>query len=198
MPALTPQQREALDAAVDAALSSGDTRAALAKLIEGYGPELLSFLSAVHHDRDIAAEVFSITCEDLLRTFDTFRRECSFRTWLYALAKNASRRHSESNRGRARIALSQAPELEAARRTTTAEFLRTDTKDRFRALREKLDPKDRALLVLRVDRDLPWDDVARVFAEDGDDASPAALRKRFERIKLALKQSATEAGLLDP
>ncbi|MBL8951095.1 MAG: sigma-70 family RNA polymerase sigma factor [Myxococcaceae bacterium] len=192
---LSHEQRSALEAEVDAALAAGRARDAQALLIERYGPELLSFLSAVHHDRDAAAEVFSQTCEDLLRTFDGFRRECSWRTWLYALAKNASRHHREAGAGRVAVALSDAPQLEAARRTTTAAFMRTDWKDRFRSLRETLSPDDRALLVLRVDRDLPWEDVARVL---GDGATPAALRKRFERIKLALKEGATQAGWLDP
>ncbi|MBK7864892.1 MAG: sigma-70 family RNA polymerase sigma factor [Archangiaceae bacterium] len=193
MAAPSAEQRQALDAEVDRALAAGHAREALARLISGYGPELLSFLSAVHHDREAAAEVFSQTCEDLLRTFSSFRRECSYRTWLYALAKTASRRHGEAGGGRVQVALSDTPELEAARRTTTAAFLRTDWKDRFRALREQLDPDDRALLVLRVDRDLPWEDVARVLG-----ASAPALRKRFERIKVTLRESATQAGWLEP
>ncbi len=194
MAALRPEQRSALDAEVDSALAAGRTREALARLIEGYGPELLSFLSAVHHDRDVAAEVFSQTCEDLLRTFSSFRRECSFRTWLYALARNASRHHLAAGAARVNVGLSAAPELEAARRTTTAAFLRTDWKDRFRALRETLSDEDRALLVLRVDRDMAWEDVARVL----EGQSAAALRKRFERVKLALKERATQAGWLEP
>lgn len=194
MASLSAEQRSALDAEVDSALAAGRARDGLAKLIEGYGPELLSFLSAVHHDRDAAAEVFSQTCEDLLRTVSSFRRECSWRTWLYALAKNAARHHREAKGRRVAVGLSDAPELEAARRTTTAQFLRTDWKDRFRALRETLSPEDRALLVLRVDRDMPWEDVARVLGG----STPAALRKRFERIKLSLRDSAAQAGWLEP
>lgn len=164
----------------------------LAKLVCDHGAEVLSFLAAIHHDRDAAAEVFSQTCEDLLRTYSTFRGECSLRTWLYALAKNASRRHLESARAKVRVALSDAPELEAARRTTTATFMRTDSKDRFRALREVLSPDDRALLVLRVDRDLPWADIAEVL-----EAPSPALRKRFERIKATLRENATARGWLE-
>ena len=192
MGSLSEEQRVALEVEVESALAAGRTRDAQARLIERYGPELLSFLSAVHHDREAAADVFSQTCEDLLRTFASFRRECSWRTWLYTLAKNASRHHREAGAGRAAVALSDAPELEAVRRTTTAAFMRTDWKDRFRALRETLSPDERALLVLRVDRGMAWDDAARVL-----DATPAALRKRFERIKLALKDSATQAGWLE-
>jgi len=78
-----------------------------------------------------------------------------------------------------------------------AEFLRTDTKDRFRALRSELEPSERALLVMRVDRDMSWDEIAHVLAAEGDAAKPAALRKRFERIKQVLRESASEAGWLE-
>lgn len=198
MTALSEADRATLEAEVDAALAAGQTREALARLVSGFGPELLTFLHAVHGEPDAAADVFGQACEDLVRTFDRFRRECSFRTWLYALARNASRRHFEGAHAKRRVRLSQAPDVEQARRTTTAAFLRTDWKSRFRALRETLEPEDRAILVLRVDRQMSWDDIATVLAEEGAKAlTPAALRKRFERIKASLKESATAAGWLE-
>lgn len=198
MTALSASDRAALEARVDAALSEGKTRDALAQLVTGYGPELLTFLHAVHGEPDAAADVFSQTCEDLVRTFDRFRRECSFRTWVYALARNASRRHLEDSPAKRKVRLSQASDVEQARRTTTAAFLRTDWKSRFRALRDTLEPEDRAILVLRVDREMSWDDIATVLASEGSKAlTPAALRKRFERIKATLKEHASASGWLE-
>jgi hypothetical protein len=42
---------------------------------------------------------------------------------------------------------------------------------------------------LRVDRRMPWRDIARVMADDGDDLErlSASLRKRFERVKERLR-----------
>jgi RNA polymerase sigma-70 factor (ECF subfamily) len=80
---------------------------------------------------------------------------------------------------------------------------RTEIKDGFSAIRESLEPDDRILLTLRVDRDLPWDDVARVML-DGDDPDSETLkrecdrlRKRFQLLKTELRKRAQEAGLLD-
>ena len=76
-------------------------------------------------------------------------------------------------------------------------------KNKWRALRETLDPDDRVLLVLRVDRDLQWNEVARVMLgdeapSDGDLAREAArLRKRFQLLKEDLKRRAKDAGLMD-
>ena len=82
--------------------------------------------------------------------------------------------------------------LETPRREATAGYLRTDVKQHVRSLRSQLDPDDQLLLVLRVDKDLGWRDIAMVML--GPDAADvelarhaAALRKRFERVKLRLR-----------
>jgi hypothetical protein len=62
------------------------------------------------------------------------------------------------------------------------------------ALPEQLAPEDQAILILRIDRKLPWLDVVRALA--GEDELPdaelsrrsATLRKRFARIKSDLKK----------
>jgi RNA polymerase sigma-70 factor (ECF subfamily) len=77
-------------------------------------------------------------------------------------------------------------------------------KDRFRQLRESLDPDDRMLLVLRVDRDLPWNEIARVMLgrESPEPESlkreSERLRKRFQLIKDELRERAHELGVNEP
>jgi RNA polymerase sigma-70 factor (ECF subfamily) len=77
----------------------------------------------------------------------------------------------------------------------------------MRALREKLEPDDQMLLILRVDRQMEWRDLALVMSEEADpsaarpdddvlDREAARLRKRFERAKSELKRLAKESGLL--
>lgn len=195
--ALSPEERTGLEARVETAHAAGHSSRAVALLVEGYGPEVLSFLTASLPDRDVAADVFSQACEDLLRTFSTFRRQCSYRTWVYALVRTAMRRHFDDPHVRRREPLVSSLDVEAARRTTTAAFLKTEWKDRFRALRDVLAPEDRALLVLRVDRELSWDDIVTVWNEQSSaPVTSASLRKRFERVKLTLREHATTAGWL--
>ena len=92
-------------------------------------------------------------------------------------------------------------------RTQTEAYRRTDVKDQMRALRDKLDPDDQMLLILRVDRRMEWRDLATVMCV-GEDAAgvglndeelareSARLRKRFERVKEELRRLARESGLL--
>jgi RNA polymerase sigma-70 factor (ECF subfamily) len=175
---------------------------AATRLLEVYGPELFGFLVHAMSNENDAAEVFSQTAEDMWKGLPKFAFRCSLRTWLYVLGRHAVARYRRSpwqrRGGESRI--QSAADLA---RTRTQPWLRTDVKDRFRQLRDALDEEDRALLVLRVDRELPWEDVARVML--GDEASDDAtitretdrLRKRFQLLKGELRRRAREAGLLD-
>jgi hypothetical protein len=64
--------------------------------------------------------------------------------------------------------------------------------DVYGQIRRALPEEDQTLLVLRVDRDLPWRDIAVVLSspDASDDEltrKAAALRKQFERVKAQLR-----------
>ena len=88
-------------------------------------------------------------------------------------------------------------------RTETLSYLRTEKKDRFAAIRASLPPEDQALLVLRVDRQLSWDELARVMSSDEGEPSAdelkresARLRKRYQLVKEKLLTLGERAGLV--
>src|SRR5258706_6195331 len=171
---------------------------------QAYGAELYGFLVSEMGSETDASEVFSQAAEDLCRGLPDFAFRCSVRTWVYVLARHAAARFRRSpwNRGgRTRDAQLDAAILKA--RTPTQPWLRTDVKQRFRALRESLVPEERTLLVLRIDRGLPWSDIARIMS-DGATPDEAAiereavrLRKRYQLLKSELRRRARESGLLD-
>jgi RNA polymerase sigma-70 factor (ECF subfamily) len=169
-----------------------------------YGPELYGFLVHLMGNETAAADVFSQMVEDLWRGLPAFEQRCSLRTWMYLLARHAGARFRRSpwNRG-GRCADSILDELVATARSRTAPWLQTDVKDRWRALRDELEPDDKTLLVLRVDRDLAWSDVARVMlgddgaSDDDIERESARLRKRFQLLKTDLRERARKAGLVD-
>jgi RNA polymerase sigma-70 factor (ECF subfamily) len=60
-------------------------------------------------------------------------------------------------------------------------------------LRESLDPDEQTLLILRIDRQMAWTDIARIMGGDAPEAESrqaATLRKRFERLKERLRSMA--------
>jgi RNA polymerase sigma-70 factor (ECF subfamily) len=173
--------------------------------LDHYGAELYGFLvSLVGHEPD-AAEVFAQVSEDFWSGIPSFASRCSVRTWLYVLARNAAARFRRSpwNRGARRTGDARLDDFVASARSRTQPWLRTEVKDRFRALRESLDPDDRALLILRVDRALPWQDIARVMlgdeivGEEAQEREVARLTKRFQLLKEDLRRRAKEAGLIE-
>jgi RNA polymerase sigma-70 factor (ECF subfamily) len=170
--------------------------------LDAYGPELYGFLVHTLGKEADAAEVFGELGENLWAALPAFEFRCSVRTWLYVLARHAAARFRRSPWQRKARGESGLDDAIAHARSRTAPWLRTDVKDRFRALRDALPAEDRELLVLRVDRDLSWDDVSRVMLGDASpDAAAlrteaARLRKRYQHVKDELRRRAKESGLV--
>jgi RNA polymerase sigma-70 factor (ECF subfamily) len=195
----------ALDERVRDVLAQGDVRLAATLVLRELGSEVFCFLRASLHGTADADEAFAAAAERIWRSLSTFRWDCSLRTWFYVIARNEMARcldrRRRQNAGRA-TAL-ELEQLVAKVRTETLSALRTEKRTRLLALRDELPVADRALLILRVDRGLEWDDVARTFLANPVSCTPeqikreaARLRKRFQLIKQRLRTRGREEGLL--
>jgi RNA polymerase sigma-70 factor (ECF subfamily) len=161
-----------------------------------FGPEIMSYLVAVLDDEVDGADTFGAFCVMLWDGLPRFRGECSVRTWAYVLARRAlSLTVRERERARRTVAITPAvADLVAQVRSETPEYARTAARERLARLRRTLRPEDRMLLILRVNRRLPWLDVARVlYDDDAPDAAElerraAGHRKHFERLKAELRE----------
>lgn len=192
------------------ALAEGRHDAFTNVVLRGYGKEILSFISAMQRQDDDAAEVFAHFAEGVWRSAPNFRDHSSIRTWAYAIARRASLHHRRDRKRRERrfTAFADNPalsELEAQVRTETLTFLRTERMTKLAALRASLPEQERELLMLRVDRRLAWQDLARVLADEGELDSEvelkkraARLRKQFQALKERLRAAAKTQGLLEP
>jgi RNA polymerase sigma-70 factor (ECF subfamily) len=189
------------------AFDAGQLDEAASATLEAYGDEISSFLVSRLRSVGDAQEAFSMFAEDLWIGLPKFAWRCSMRTWAYLLARNAGTRYATAPQRRAarNLTLSRAgrmSELVERARSATQIHQQTAIKDRVRALRERLDPDDQTLLVLRVDRGMAWRDLAIAMGGDADlddaaiDREAARLRKAFERVKAELKALAAEEGLL--
>jgi RNA polymerase sigma-70 factor (ECF subfamily) len=176
---------------VDEADAPGPT---VEQLLRDHGSEIYGWLAATLSSDTDADDAFSLFSEDLWKSLARYRRQCSPRTWCYMLARAAASRLHEARRARQALPISEAPvaALVAHIRETTRLHLQTGIKERVRSARAQLEPEDQTLLILRVDRDLGWRDIAYIMlgpdARDAELARHAAvLRKRFERAKLRLR-----------
>jgi len=183
----------------------GDFKVAAEQGLQLYGAEIRSFLAARLLDDTDTRDVFSELTEDLWRGIANFEWRSSFRTWIYTLARHAALRFERKpvNQQRRRERLSQINDPIVVERSQTRPYLRTDIKDAFAALRASLTPDEQSLLTLRIDRDLPWDEIAQIIYDD-DERDPAKLqrhatnlRQRFRQLKSRIKEWAQSEGLLD-
>jgi hypothetical protein len=81
---------EDIEAAVREAHGAGDLERAVQVGLSHYRAEVYSFLCARLHSEADAHDVFAQTSEDVWRGITAFRWQCSFRTWLYILARHAA------------------------------------------------------------------------------------------------------------
>ncbi|HRC58763.1 MAG TPA: sigma-70 family RNA polymerase sigma factor, partial [Kofleriaceae bacterium] len=202
-----PTERELLEQPVKRAATAGDSTAATTAALRLYGGEVYAFLVSTAGSASLADEAYSDLCEVVWRQLCDFRWEASLRSWMYSVARKLALRHRVDGYRRQQRArpLELAPEVEALAaeiRVSTLEILRTSVKDGFRLLRAELPAEEQELLLLRVDREMSWRDIARVLedgppqggagrADDGEpadlDRKAAALRKRFERVRDRLR-----------
>lgn len=192
-----------IEGAARACVDSGDLDGAVRQALAAYGEEVFSFLVARLKDDDVAAEVFAQTCEDLLVSLKTFQWRCSLRTWFYRVARSATSRYvrSPANQVARRVPLSQVSELADQIRSRTLAHMRSEVKDGVRALRDQLDADEQQLLMLRVDRDLGWNEIAEILDDEDDpDAiakAAARLRQQFQKLKTRLRELAIAEGLIE-
>jgi len=189
-----------IDERVRELIAAGDAATATSLVLRELGAEVLGFLTTALGNPDDADEVFSILSEALWKSLRGFEGRCSVRTWTYVLARHEIGRYRRGVRRHqhGRVPISDLVEVLEAARTKTRSTFGTQRRGR-----DELSVEDRTLLILRVDRDLAWDDIALAFADGlhamGDDVrkrEAARLRKRFQLIKQRLLVSARAADAI--
>lgn len=197
--------RQAIEAEILALSQAADHAGAATRCIELYGREIAAFIRDRARAGSQADDVFSETLENLWLSLPTFRWECSARTWFYLLARRSLAQ--EARRANRQVLKSADSEilsrLSAEVRSQTAPYLHTEVKTRARVLREQLSDEDQTLLILRIDRNLSFTELAHVMNE-GTPLDEAALkveatrlRKRFQLAKEKLSALLMAEGLIE-
>lgn len=160
-----------------------------------HGREIIGWLCSMFRNEADAYDAFSRFSEQLWRSLRTFDNRCTLRTWCYMLARQAASHVRDQTARRLEEPVSQLSSVAQSIWMSTRNRLERQQQV-FDDLRNTLDDEDQTLLVLRVDRNLAWREIAIVMVGDqaGDDElerRAIALRKRFERVKDQLRALAT-------
>jgi RNA polymerase sigma-70 factor (ECF subfamily) len=186
-----------VEARIAEAVTRGDFDAGATALIHGYGPQVLGFLRAVVRNTEEADDAFALFAENAWKGLAHWEMRSSARAWAYRVAWNAASRQFRDpwRRRREKLPTSVASKLAAA--VTSSSGRDVDRQQgTLEVLRSQLTPEEQSLLVLRIDRDLTWQEVAVALGLPDDAGGCAALRKRFERLKEKLATAARASGLL--
>ena len=187
------------DAELRALISRGELERATEEALRDYGPELIGWLRTILPSTADAHDAFSRMSEELWKSLPRFDGRCAVRTWCYMLARHAAARVRGRTGKRREVLVSQIPSLQQAvtRIWNTSQREAKRTRDVYAEIRTQLADDDQTLLMLRVDRNLAWRDIAQVVL--GEDATPseltrkaATLRKQFERVKSRLRELASD------
>jgi len=146
--------------------SAGQLKEATVLAIESYGPGVLTFLEVMLRAHADTADAFAQACEDLWRGLPRFEGRSSMKTWFYTLARHAAARLRRSAHARRVAPLSEITDVAERVRSQTRPHLRTEVKVGFAAIRATLDEADRMLLVLRVDRNMSWNEIGRASCRE--------------------------------
>jgi len=179
-------------------LAAEDRPGAATAAIQELGPPVLRYLRSLLRDEDDASDAFSIFAENVWRGLPTWRGEGSLKAWCFRLAWNAAtnlRNEAWRRRGR-RFFTGEASALAEEIRTRSHVKVERQ-RQALDKLRESLEVEEVSLLTLRVDQKLSWAEIAEVFSADGERVEPAALMKRFERLKGRLARMAKDQGLIE-
>jgi RNA polymerase sigma-70 factor (ECF subfamily) len=195
-------KRQRVEAELQQLCEASQYQQAVTLALRSYGPEIRKLMMAVLRQEDRVDDAFGIFGESLLKSLPRFRWESSFRTWAYRVARHICAQYFRALQDHEKLAgeeaLDKQPQPE---RTVTQPWLRTEFKNRFRALHDRLSPHERRILTLRIEGRLSWNEVARAMA--GHELSPeelrqrvAVLRQQFQRLKAHLRELAHEESLI--
>lgn len=151
-------------------------------------PYIRSLVNSIVRDKadadDITQEVFIRA----YRYFGTFRGSVKFKTWLYRIAVNQSMRALKKRNQRTHKEITDEPNTIADPSETALEMvIRKDQMDRISRMISDLPKKQKAVLLLRVNQDLPFHEIARIMRR-----SVGAVKANYFHAVQKLQASATK------
>jgi len=114
------------------------------------------FTSNPDDARDLAQDVFVKAFENLA----SFRKESSLKTWLYRIATNHCINHVKSYGNNARQFVEVTESVSQTDSTVQAALEDQEQREHFRTLVKRLPPKQRAILELRIQEQLSYEEIA--------------------------------------
>ena len=172
-------------------LTAGDLRSALTQLMECYGDEIYRHCRQVTGNDALAADVHQTVFMQAFRDLPRFGGRSSFRTWLYAIARNRcldALKAQKRRRWRFLQGVDTSDQADAA--PSAPSRLENHSQSRaMDAALNSLKPEIRIAVLLRYREEMSYEEMAEVCG-----VKAATLQARVQRALPKLKEALEKSG----
>lgn len=155
-------------------------------LVERHHARVLGFVGRLVRDPDMAADIVQTTFLRAYQRLGQFGGQSSFSTWLFQIALNETRSRQRNERLRRQVPLEAAEEKDVAVVADTDSVWRRA----IEGLVDRLPLRQRSVLVLRVFKDLPFKEIARIEGIS-ENSAKVNYHHAVTRLRAWLKESAS-------
>jgi RNA polymerase sigma-70 factor (ECF subfamily) len=138
---------------------------------------------------DLAQEVFIKAFEHL----GSFRRESSLKTWLYRIAMNHCINHVKKH---SREFVEVTEETGSVRASVHSQLEEREEREYFRRLVTQLPPKQKAILEMRINEQLSYEEIARISGRSVSTIK-ASVFFAMEKLRKLVKDPHTKVRIKD-
>lgn len=148
------------------------SREAFDALVDRHGPGVLAYLHRLTRHHEDAQDAFQETFLRAFRSIRSLRDPSRFRPWLVRIATNTARRHLE-RKGRMRLVSTQETVDDhplAGQEDASERLARGERKEAVRRAIGRLPDRQRAVISLRIDLNLPFSEIGLALDIKEDNA----------------------------
>ena len=159
----------------------------LHEIYEKYGSDLYAFILRMCRSEQLARDILQDTMLKAMQSADSFKGDCSVKTWLYTIARNLWYDYLKKaeNRNQPLDSVSEP----ASQVSIEACFADKDTALRIHHhLLHELDEPYREVFTLRVFAELKFADIAKVFGKSENWAGVTYYRAKQKLLQLLKKE----------
>ena len=158
----------------------------LDQIYREYAGDVYAYALSICRNQAMAQDILQDTMLKAVTSYDTFRGDCSVKSWLCAIAKNlclnAMKRADNNNLPVEESAVSHPDNIEQ-------QLSDNDTAMRIHKHLHSLDEPYREVFSLRVFAELKFDDIGKIFGKSGNWARVTFFRAKEKLIQLTKEEN---------
>jgi RNA polymerase sigma-70 factor (ECF subfamily) len=155
-------------------------------LVERYHAAVLGFVIRLVRERDMADDIVQSTFLRAYTRLGQFRGEASFASWLYQIALNETRSRRRRDKAHLQVALDEVDEADLG----SVDHSDSPGLRSIQGLVARLPLRQRSVLLLRVLRDLPFKEIARIEGIS-ENSAKVNYHHAVVRLRAWLKESSS-------